>query len=356
MPDAPFRIAIVGLDHWYAAFGLAEAVASHDGARLVAIADKERGRLTAYAQRSGVDRIEEDLSSLLEDPDIDVIASFISVDQNPKLCIAAAQAGKHIISVKPFARTVEEGTEVAAAVRAAGVHFWPSECGVRLGRAHLQIKQWLDEERLGRILSVQAGQWASLPQRWPGDSDPGWFIDPARAPGGAWIDHSIYQLDLLRWLLDDEVARIGGHVARVKYPDLPFEDYGCAMVEFQGGVVATVEDTWLAPPNWGRRWLSIVGDEGALSYDSLSGRLAVSGRFAPFDRRVEMSLSPAAAEGLPHFLAVVGGEMAPVATVEDALRNLTVCCAFYESAKQPGSLANIQLGADDAPPSTDERG
>ncbi len=52
------------------------------------------------------------------------------------------------------------------------------------------------------------------------------------APGGAWIDHSVYQIGLLRWLLDDEVSEVMGRVRRLKYPDLAVEDYGIGTLEF----------------------------------------------------------------------------------------------------------------------------
>ena len=235
MSTSPIRIGIVGLDHWYGAFSFAGAAVASQDVELVAIADADFGRAQDAAGRFGVGRVTARAKELIEDPEIDAIASFISVDQNPAICVQAARAGKHIFSVKPLARTLSEATEILNAVRTAGVLFLPAESANRLAAQSRQIKQWISEGRLGRVISASYSQHAGLPQRWPGDADSGWFLDPARTPGGGWIDHSIYHLDMLRWLLDDEVASIGGHSTRLKFPDLPVEDYGVASVRFLGG-------------------------------------------------------------------------------------------------------------------------
>jgi predicted dehydrogenase len=104
------------------------------------------------------------------------------------------------------------------AVRQAGVHFLPSEALPRLAEQHRQIKQWVDRGAFGRLVSVSATLWAGLPQRWPDDPDPGWWADPRRTPGGGWIDHAIYDVDLLRWLLGEEVVLAAGIAANQKFP------------------------------------------------------------------------------------------------------------------------------------------
>ena len=339
MSTSPVRIGIVGLDHWYWAFSFAGAAVTSQDVELVAIADADAGRAKDAADRFGVGRATARAQELIEDPQIDAIASFISVDQNPAICVQAARAGKHIFSVKPLARTLAEATEILDAVRAAGVLFLPAESANRLAAQPQQIKQWIGEGRLGRVISASYSQHAGLPQRWPGDADSGWFLDPARTPGGGWIDHSIYHIDLLRWLLGDEVAEVSGRAAKLKYPDLPVEDYGDALLLFRGGAVARIEDTWLAPPCGGRSSMSLVGTEGAVAWDGLSGRLSVAGEFPPFEGWVHTAPKGMHEGGLDHLVALARGEAEPVASVEDAWRNLAACLAFYEAAEAGRAVA-----------------
>ncbi len=332
MQSTGVRIGLIGLDHWYSAFPFAAAVAAHDGATLAAVADADLERAREVARRNGVERVTARWEEFVADPEIDAIASFISVDRNPAVCIAAARSGKHILSIKPLALSLPEASAIREAVYGAGVVFLPAESRGRLAEQNLRLKGWLAEGRLGRVLTASFSLWAGIPQRWPGDPDPGWFADAGRVPGGGWIDHSIYHIDLLRWLLGSEVRGVSGQMGNLKYPDLPVEDFGTAAVTFEDGTVATLEDTWLAQPGAFRTTMSLVGTKGIVAYDSLSGRLSVAGDFPPFSGWVQTAPLATYTEGLDHFLAAIRGDEQAVATVDDAWRNLAVCRAFYEAA------------------------
>ena len=337
--SSPVRVAIVGLDHWYSAFSFAEAVADHPEANLVAIGDADLARADELAGRVGGGRTTTRRDEILDDESVDVVASFVSVDQNPAVCAAAAARGKHVVSVKPVARTLAEATALRVAVRDAGVVFLPTESRPRLAEQHRRIKEWVDRGAFGRVISAHSCLWAGLPERWSGDPDPGWWADAARVPGGGWIDHAIYDVDLLRWLLGQEVVRAAGVAANLKHPDLPVEDYGTALLTFDGGVVANLEVTWTAPAGGGRRALSIVGTEGALAYDSLTDRLSLAGRLSESGTWQEVEPRSWDAEGIGHLVAAVRGREPAIATIDDAWRNLAACLAFYEAAAAGKAVA-----------------
>ena len=167
MALAPIRIGVVGLDHWYWAFSFAQALTAHPAAEIVAVTDGDLSHAHLYAQRFGIQRIALQAQEVLADPAIDLIASFISVDQNPAVCIAAAQTGKHILSVKPLARTLAEASAIRNAVHAHGVRFLPAEATWRLSAQNQQLRAWIDEGRLGAILTASCSLWSSLPRSWP---------------------------------------------------------------------------------------------------------------------------------------------------------------------------------------------
>ncbi len=89
------------------------------------------------ANHLGVEQVTTSLDELIREDGVDVIASFVSVDQNQRVCVAAARAGKHIFSVKPLARTTEEVTEVVRAM--PPVVFMPAESTSRVAaQTHAQ--------------------------------------------------------------------------------------------------------------------------------------------------------------------------------------------------------------------------
>src|ERR687886_973936 len=160
MPGLPIRIGIVGLDHWYGAEAVCTAIAASKEAQITAIADSNLEHAQSFGKRFGVQRITTQPDELIEDPEIDAIATFVSVDQNPRICVAAARNGKHIRSVKPMARTLAEATEILDAVRTAGVVFFPAESYNRASPLGQQLKQWISEGTLGRILTTTYAQHA----------------------------------------------------------------------------------------------------------------------------------------------------------------------------------------------------
>lgn len=329
------RVALVGVDHWYSALPLADGIGSRDRISLAGVWDADPSRAAEVAARYGVPRIEADWRTLVDDPGIDAVLSFVSPDVNHAICLAAAEAGKHIIANQPLAMRVEDASRVVAAVRASGVQFLPAESRQRLGAGMQFLRSWLDDGRIGRLVSASMTTWAGLPQRWAGASDPGWFADPARTLGGGWVDHSIYQIDVLRWLLGEEIVSITGQVGNLVHTGLAVEDYGVATATFSGGAVATLEDTWTAPDGGFQASYTLVGTDGAVRMDGILGRLSVLGDLGPLEGWAEVA-PPAKhdqAADLDHWIAAINREAKPVATVEDAWHNLAACIAFYSSVR-----------------------
>lgn len=337
---AMIRVGLVGLDHWYSALGLAETMARRDDMDLVGIADADSRRAADAARRSGVDRVEGEWEKLVEDRGVDAIASFVNSAANPEVCVAAARAGKHLLSTKPVARTLDDASRVVTAVREAGVHFLPAETRHRVAKQSVTLRRWLSEGKLGRLLSASFSLWASLPQRWPDDPDPGWFVDPSCTVGGAWVDHAIYQLDLMRFLLGEEVTSISGQVANLLHQTLPVEDWGVATVTFAGGTRAILEDTWTGPGEIFQQSMTLVGTAGAVRVDGIQGRMLLLGEVAsPFPGWVEAEPPARHGDDIDHWLALIRGQAEPAATVEDAWRNLAACAAFYEAARSGKAVA-----------------
>jgi predicted dehydrogenase len=338
------RIALVGLDHWYSAISLAESLAGHDGIDFVGIADSNESHAREVAGKVGVEKVATDLMHFINDPDVDVIASFVSVDRNPDIVILAARAGKHIISVKPLARTIEEATRIVEAVREAGVVFIPSETRSRQTEQNQHLKRIVDEGMLGQIVSGNFTLMGSLPQGWPGGpSDGGWWTDPAKVPGGGWVDHAIYQIDRMRWLLGERVVSVSGRAANLVHKDLGVEDYGHAILEFEGGAVVSIEDTWSAPAGSWRITSVLIGTEGALNIDTLTQQVSLFRTGNSGGWTSEPALPDNSDLVQPLIDQITGRAQTSLGTVEDAWENLAISIAFYEAAASGAAVKPKQL-------------
>jgi predicted dehydrogenase len=345
MSTEKLRFAIVGLDHWYAAFSLADSLKDHPRIGLVGIADASEDRAREVAERVGITDYTTDLTKYINDPSVDAIASLVTVDRNPEIVIAAAEAGKGIVSVKPFANTLEEGTRIVEAVRKAGVVFIPAETRMRQSELNQHIKGLVDGGQLGKIVSGNFTLISSLPQNWPdAQYDGGWWTDPAKVPGGGWIDHAIYQVDRVRWLLGERIVRVTGRTANLVHNHLDVEDYGHAIVETESGAMVAIEDTWSGPAASWRVSSVIIGTDGALSLDTTSPHLTTFGMGGEPGWSTQ-PLVPDDSELVDPLVDRLTGEgETSYGGVEDAWENLAVCLAFYESARTGRPVDVAQLG------------
>jgi predicted dehydrogenase len=324
-------VAVVGLDHWYWAFDLAQNAAQGELTKLVAVADANAARADEVSKRTGAPAL-TDLRAAIEHPDAQIVAITTSTDLAPELIKQAAAAGKHILGVKPFALDMETADSLVDAVTRAGVQYFPLESGWRLSPERIRQRQWVVEGRIGRPVRYSQTMHVGLPQAWPGSTESGWWLDPNRVPGGGWLDHAIYALDYARWVFGSEPVNVTGVAGARRHTELPLEDYGVATYDFASGQTAVIEDTWTADQGASFSRSELVGTAGSICDDSSAwGKIAVRGDFG---HSGWLALEPARGpmHAVTHLAEAVRDGKPTVATVADARANLAGCLAFYRVA------------------------
>ena len=79
-----------------------------DRVKLTAVCDLDETRAQEFARKAGVEAVYTDFDKMLREADIDAVDNCTFHHQHAPLCIAAAEAGKHVIVEKPMARTVQD--------------------------------------------------------------------------------------------------------------------------------------------------------------------------------------------------------------------------------------------------------
>ncbi len=132
--------------------------------------------------------------------------------------------------------------------------------------------------------------------------------------------------------------RVEGVTARLKYPELGVEDYGQSLLTFADGTIVTICATWLAAGEAERQSLEFYGTGGAIIWDTLLNKVAVTGRFGGEGKGWTMLERPAdlktrATLMIDHLIDCIRENRAPICTVEDDRAGLAVALAFYEAAR-----------------------
>ena len=126
-----WKVAVIGLGHWYSAYGLARGLAEYPHARLAAVAAEDPAQLAAFTSTFGVPGY-ADYREMLAREAVDIVHVAAPVSQIPEIAIAAARAGKHLVLGKPMAMTVAEADRIVEAVEGAGVQCMPFQGIMRL--------------------------------------------------------------------------------------------------------------------------------------------------------------------------------------------------------------------------------
>ncbi len=197
--------------------------------RLTAVCDRDPARAEALAARTGA-RPCGSPAELFGHCDAVVVAT--TNDQLAPLTAEALEAGKHVLVEKPAARNAAELQPVVAlAARHGRV--------VKVGFNHrfhpgaIRAREILDGGECGPVLFVRAryGHGGRL------GYEREWRADPAVAGGGELIDQGVHLIDLARWYLGAEFARISAQTATFFW-NMPVDDNAFLTLTTGSGQVA----------------------------------------------------------------------------------------------------------------------
>jgi len=346
-------VGIVGLDHWYWALGCAYNIAINPDAELIAIAHPNEEEVKRVSAIYGGKTYYTDYHALLENPEIDGIVVTTTTRMHSSVAIAAAKAGKDILVGKPIARTLEEADQIIYESQKAGVKLMAMAAGPLPGDL---VKKLIDEGSIGKPFAAHFSLLAIPPLRAPGINEPGWFTLPKEAAGGAFIDHAIYDVALLRGYFGSEVDRVYAEMGKFIHKMYGVEDHGVAILRFKDGSVATVESSFTAAVQshgrriiigtWGeieveRNMISIWGGKEPYRQKTFIETIPSEPVFARTYVEIPVPTPPFALGYKPtidEFVACTKENREPAITGKDARAVLEICLAAYESIKEGGPV------------------
>jgi predicted dehydrogenase len=241
--------------------------------RLVAIAGRNQEAVREAAERYGFATYHSDWRRLVADPAVELLDNGGSNDIHAAPCIAAAEAGKHLLCEKPMARDATEAKQMLEAARRSGVKHMVA-FNYRFVPAVRQAYDLVRSGQLGEIRPFRAAylqDWISDP-RFPRV----WRLDRNAAGSGALGDLGSHIIDLARFLVGEPKAVAAMTRTFVTKRPLPgvagqapvdVDDAFAAVVELEGGCLGTLEATRFAVGRRNHQVFEINGSRGSLSFD-----------------------------------------------------------------------------------------
>jgi myo-inositol 2-dehydrogenase/D-chiro-inositol 1-dehydrogenase len=235
-------------------------------ARVLAITDVNREAAQALADHCGIPTVAESSAAVFADPAIEAVLICSSTDTHADLIVQAAKAGKHIFCEKPIAFSLEQIDHALAAVKAAGVNL---QIGFnrRFDANFARVRHAVVSGEIGipNLLHIISRDPAPPPLAY------------IRASGGIFMDMTIHDFDMARFLIGDEVEEIYTTAGVTVDPEIGKAgdlDTALIVMRFRNGVIGTIDNCRKAAYGYDQR-VEILGSKGKIATENCYPNQAV---------------------------------------------------------------------------------
>lgn len=318
---------------------------------VVAFCDFDEKQLNLRGEAYGIKRLYSNIDDMLaEGEDIDAVSICTWNTVHAEHAIKALNAGKHVLSEKPMAHSVEWAIKMKEAADRNNKILMIGFVR-RFGNDTKVIEKFINDDAFGPFYYAKA----ELLRRHgnPG----GWFSDKSRSAGGPLIDLGVHVIDLVRYLMGKpKVVSVYGATfdkilaSREKLIDRPsyvtnsrteddivdVEDLAVAMIRFENGAVLNVEASFSLDIKEDRMNIEMFGPTGGFTmspeiemYSSAHGHLINTS----FDSDTALNFSGLFENEINHFVDVLLDGIECISPAEDGVEMMKILEAIYKSAK-----------------------
>jgi len=258
--NRPLRLGIAGLGRLGKRH--AEQLARRTrGAQLVSACSPVADERDWARRELGVATLHEDFDSFVRDPALDAVVIVTPTTLHAEQTIAALEAGKHVFVEKPLSLDLADCERVEAVARTRPELVAMTGFVRRFDPSYRQAKADIDAGAIGRPFLVRS-QTCDL-------NDPeGFFVRFAPTSGGIFMDCSVHDIDLARWMLGaPRATRVFASGTIALHPGLAEcgdVDNGLAIVEFEGGARAVFYAS-RTMPHGHETTTEVIGTTGTLN-------------------------------------------------------------------------------------------
>lgn len=282
-----------------------------------------------------------DYRELLEKEKPDLVAIATESGKHATIALDCIAAGCHVIIEKPIALSIADADAIIKSGKEKGVLVCANHQN-RFNKSVQYIRKALEEGRFGRLSHGAAhirwnrgkGYYDQAP--WRGS----WAQD-----GGCLMNQCIHNIDLLRWMMGDDVEEVMAYTDRLEHPYIEAEDLGMALVKFKNGSYGLIEGTTNVYPKNLEETLYLFGEKGTAKAAGISDNIIEEWSFAdglddPEYVKTTYGENPPNVYGFGHtplyadVIDAINNHRAPYVDGEAGKRALELILAIYKSSAE----------------------
>lgn len=318
------------------------AAALENGLQILAICDVVPHHMQDKIDKFGLSasvKTYTDYKELLEKEQPQLVAIATESGNHASIALDCIEHGCHLIIEKPIALSLEDADAIIAAAKRKGVRVCACHQN-RFNKSVQKIREAVEAGRFGRLLHGAAhirwnrGEDYYRQAPWRGT----WGQD-----GGALMNQCIHNIDLLRWMMGNEITEVVGLTDRLLHGYIEAEDLGLALVRFANGSYGLIEGTTNIFPSNLEETLYIFGEKATVKAGGKSVNIIEEWRFAdgqddPEEVKALYHENPPNVYGFGHrplyadVIRAIKEGREPYVTAEDGRRALELVLAIYKSA------------------------
>ena len=284
-------------------------------------------------------RMYEDYREMLRDGAPTLVSIATESGKHASIGLDCLDAGCNVIIEKPIALSMDDARALVSKAKEKNVKLCVNHQN-RFNKAVQKIRSAVEEGRFGRMLHGTAhilwsrGEEYYAQAPWRGT----WAQD-----GGCLMNQCIHNIDLLRWMMGDEISEVMAYTDRLTHDYIQAEDIGMALVRFRNGSYGMIEGTTNVYPHNLEETLYLFGEDGTVKAGGKSVNVIESwdfrdGKDDPAYIKENFGENPPNVYGFGHtplyrdMIEAIQNDRPPSVDGEAGMRALELVLAIYQSA------------------------
>jgi UDP-N-acetyl-2-amino-2-deoxyglucuronate dehydrogenase len=319
------------------------AAAQANNLNIIGLCDIDKEAMTDKALKFKLQDAKQysDYKQMLQELKPDLVSICTESGKHASIALDCIEAGVNLIIEKPIALSIKDADAIIEKAKKKKVKVCACHQN-RFNKSVVKIREAMEENRFGKLMHGTAHI------RWNRGRD---YYDRAswrgtwEQDGGALMNQCIHNIDLLRWMLGDNVSEVFAYTDNLTHPYIEAEDLGLALVKFANGSYGIIEGTTNIYPQNLEETLYLFGEKGTVKAGGQSVNIIEEWRFAdllddPEEVKTTYHENPPNVYGYGHtplfadVIEAIKEDCEPMVTAEAGKRALELVLAIYKSAAE----------------------
>lgn len=235
-----------------------------DGAVIQSVCDIIPDRAREGASTAGAVEYTS-FQDVLNDPDVDVVDLCTPSGLHAEMAVSAMRAGKHVLSEKPMALTLDEADQIIRTERETGQRYFLVKQN-RYNPPVAILKDLVESGGLGEIFLISSNVFWNRRRSYYTDEPWRGRLD---LDGGALFTQCSHFVDLILWL-GGIPKKVEAYLSNVDHSYIETEDTGTVRMEFTNGAIGVLNYT---TATYGKNM------EGSITVLGTKGSVKIGGKY-----------------------------------------------------------------------------